>query len=202
MLVETYMNTDELFSLLKDRRTVRLYQKKQIPKVLIEKIIDAGIWASSLHGFQPWKFFVIRKEEAIKTIAEEAFNRSKKLYAGYNFILRSTAETIANAPTVIVIYNKGLVQKKMNKMGGTYRKCAKISEVQAISGAVQNMILMAHALGLGSCWLVFPIFCEKAINKLLGFDGQMVAMLTLGYPAETGVRSARKPIDETAGYVE
>ncbi|MFA5142876.1 MAG: nitroreductase family protein [Candidatus Omnitrophota bacterium] len=196
------MDTGELFSLLKDRRTVRLYQKKQIPRALVEKIIDAGRWASSLHGFQPWKFFVVRKEETIKAIAGDAFNRSKKLYAGYNFILRSTGETIANAPTVIVIYDKGLIQKKMNKMGGTYRKCAKISEVQAISGAIQNMILMAHALGVVSCWLVFPIFCEKAVNKLLGFDGQMIAMLTLGYPAEAGVRSARKPIDETVGYVE
>ena len=64
------------------------------------------------------------------------------------------------------------------------------------------MILMADTLGLGSCWLVFPIFCEKFINKLLGFDGQMVAMLTLGYPAEVGARSARKPINDIVGYIE
>ncbi len=65
------------------------------------------------------------------------------------------------------------------------------------------MILVAESLGVGSCWLDTPLFCEKEINKLLGIkDEKLIAILTLGYPAEKGRRSKRKSLSETVRFID
>ncbi len=60
----------DILRLIKERYTVRKYLNKKIPKRKIDKIIEAGIWASSVHGFQPWRFIVITNDLFIKKISD------------------------------------------------------------------------------------------------------------------------------------
>jgi len=192
----------EILKLIKKRRTIRKYKKKQVPKKILDKIIKAGRWASSIHGLQPWRFIVMRKKEVIEAISNILLKKSEKIGAGVNIILHFNSDVIRKTPSLIIIYSTCDFVKKVENLHKYYASNARIAEISAISAAIQNMILVAESLGIGSCWLDTPLFCEKEINKLLGVKNEkLVAILTLGYPAEKGKRSKRKPISETVKYL-
>jgi len=198
-----------ILKLIKERRAIRKYKNKPIPKKIIDKIIEAGIWGPSVPSFLPqsqsWKFVVIRNEKVKNGIVRILNRGSKNSGAGVNIMLSSAARIISNAFVVLVVYNsKELERKLKGRFKEIYSKFARIiktAQSSAISATIQNMILVAESLGIGSCWLDTPLFCDKQINKLLGVkDEQLVAILTLGYPAEEGKRSERKPIEETVKW--
>lgn len=192
----------DILKLIKERRTIRRYQDKPIPQRILNKIIDAGRWGPSLHSFQPWKFMIINNKKIIGNISSVLKKKNKKMYTGYNMIMNSTASTIKNAQVLIIVFNTNIVTKKMGYLGKIYVKCARLSEIEAISAAIQNIMLTAQSCKVGICWTVFPIFCEKYLKKLLGEEGDLIAILTLGIPAEKGRQpSRRSPIIETIKYI-
>lgn len=192
-----------ILKLIKNRKAIRKYQNKKISNKVIVKIIQAGTWGPALlaPGFQPWKFFVVQNRNIINLIGNELIKKAEKIGAGGNIVLRSTANTIYNAQIIIIIYNTGSLVKFACGISKFYKKFAATAEISAISAAIQNMILAAETLHIGSCWLDTPVFCMKEINDLLKVDGQLVAILTLGYPSEKGRRSKRKDFSEVVKYI-
>jgi nitroreductase len=140
----------------------------------------------------------------INKISGLILKKSKQSGAGVNILLRSSANIVGNAQAIFAIYNSGDMEKMKNKFRELYLNFAQViqrAELSAISAAIQNMILMAESLGVGSCWLDMPLFCSKEINKLLNTNNELIAFLTLGYPAEKGWRSQRKPLSETVRHI-
>lgn len=191
----------DIFNLIKNRGTVRKYKDKSVPKKIINKIIEAGSWASSIHGFQPWFFVVITQRGIIRKIAEILYIKSKKIGTGPNILMSSTANTISNAEVLIAVYNTRVFENFAKKFRNEYFEIACLSEIESISAAIQNIIISAEHYGIGSCWTVIPLFCEKEINKLINAPSKLVAILTLGYPQEKANRSKRKPKLETLKYI-
>ena len=200
----------EILELVKKRCSIRKYKEKFIPEKILNKIIEAGIWGPSVPSFinqsQPWKFVVIRNKELKKEITKIIERKAKSCGAGVNILLFSAKNTIEGASVIILIYNtkrlEYLIKEKFKVIYSRFASLIKTAQLSAISAAIQNMILVAESLGIGSCWLDTPLFCEKEINKLLGIKNEkLVAILTLGYPREKGKRSKRKPISETVKYL-
>lgn len=195
----------DILKLIKNRTTIRKYQNKPIPKKILHKIIEAGVWGPSLLavGFQPWKFKIITNKKIIHKIATILLKKSERIGIGGNIILRTGSNTISNANTIIVVYNCAPVTKFVTNFRKIYHRAAKLAELSAISASIQNMILVAHSLGIGSCWLDAPLFCEKEISKLLAeSNDKLVAILTLGYPAQKTKRSVRKPWKEIVNFAK
>ena len=191
-----------ILKLIKSRCAIRKYQKKTIPKSILTKIVEAGRWGPSIVTLQPWKFFVVTSKIKIQQIYQIVDRKIHKIGIIGRTVLFSTSEAIKSANCLILCYTTGDFVKVNANLGKKYVSLAKIAEISAISAAIQNMILVAESLGIGSCWLDTPLFCEKEINKLLGIKNEkLVAILTLGYPAENGKRSKRKPISETVEYL-
>lgn len=191
--------------LIKNRCAVRRYKDIPIPKKYIDKIIEAGKWGPSVHGFQPWRFVVITNLSLISKIANIMLKKSEKLGSGIGRYLFLTAKTIANAPLVIIVYNTNILREisfKLYKINKKYIKIAELSEIEAIAAAIQNMILLADNYGIGSCWNTIPLFCEKRINKLVGNDNQLIAIITMGYTSEKSKRLPRKAIDKIVQYIQ
>ncbi len=191
----------DILQLIKERKTIRKYQDKPIPKNVLDKIIEAGIWGPSLtaSGIQPWKFFIIREKKIKTKIVDILVKASKKIGVPGSLFLTSSSTTISNAQTVILIYSTSPLVNWAKRI----KKCLKLaqsSEIAAISAAIQNMILTAYTLGVASCWLGVPLLCAEEINKLFDANDELVSVLTLGYPAQEGKRSPRKPISETVKY--
>jgi len=189
-----------ILSLIKKRSSTRRFFNKPVPKNIINKILEAGIWGPAIHRFQPWKFVVIREIYLIKKISNLIIEKIREADIP-GFIIYPTASPLLNARVLIFVYNTNefvLAMKKMKK------KCfnrVEITEVSAISAAIQNMILTAEDLGLGSCWLDAPLFCQKEINRLLNTNHKLVATLAFGYSIDKGKRHPRKPIAESIKFV-
>ena len=153
-----------VLKVVKERCCIRKYQKKKIPPKIIDKIIEAGRGGPSVHGFQPWRFVAITNESIIIRISNILSDKADQLGSGIDRFLSLTAKTVANAPLVILIYNTNILKDvsfKLYKINKKHIKIAELSELQGISAAIQNMILVADTKGIGSCWNTIPLFCEK-----------------------------------------
>ena len=191
-----------VLGIIKKRRTIRKYFNRSISLEVLNEIIEAGVWGPSIFGSQPWEFIVIENKLIIGEVYSILLRKLKTLEVGGRFVFRSSLDAILGAQVLIAVYNSRGFEKFAAKLNETYVKFAKVAEISAISAAVQNMILVSESLGVGSCWLDTPTFCEKKINKLFGVEEKLIAILTFGYPAEKGKRSPRKSINTTVKYIK
>jgi nitroreductase len=172
--------TKDVFDAIKERRSIRAFKDEEIPEATVTRLLEAACHAPSAGNLQPWKFFVVSQGASKKRLAEAAF--------GQTFV--------AEAPTVIVVC--ALPEVSAARYGDRGRELYCLQDTAA---AVQNILLGANALGLGSCWV--GAFDEQEAAKVLDLPGHCrpVAMIPLGYPAKEGHLPARRPADEVVYLV-
>lgn len=154
-------------NIIKERRSIREYQKKLPSKTDIEKILDSGRWAPSGLNNQPWRFMVV--EESRKDGLSE--------FTKYGDIIK-------NAPMAICV---------LMDIADSYNR---EKDIMAIGACIQNMILKAHSMGLGTCWLGEILNKKKDVVNYLGLDEdlELMAVITVGYPDEEIIKGRRKPL--------
>ncbi|MBF0532842.1 MAG: nitroreductase family protein [Candidatus Omnitrophica bacterium] len=182
----------DLLEIIKRRGSTRKYQRKPIPKGIMDKILEAGIWGPSLIRFQPSFFVVIKERKTIQGIADILRKKSDALGVEGRFFVGASSRVIANAPSIILVYNMGFFVKYANIFSTFYQKSAAIAEIEVIAAGIQNMLLVAEQYGIGTCWLDHPLLWEKEVNALIKTDLPLIALLTLGYPDEPAKRAPRK----------
>ncbi len=197
------MDADDLLKLIKNRRTIRKYQDKPIPKKIIDKIIEAGRWGPSAENSQTWRFLIIEKEKVKNEFEEYLYNNiTGRFLASIRLLMKSSLEVIRKAPVCILAYNNCSLSSKASRLGKNYEKVAFISEIESVSASIENMFLMAVSLGVGMCWFTFPLLLEKKINEFFGIDNwRLMAILTLGYPAEKGRTHDIISVKEVLRYI-
>ena len=139
---------------IKERRSIRQYNEKVPKEGDIRKILEAGIWAPSGLNNQPWKFKVIEEKGEKDGLAE---------FTSYGRIIK-------NAPIAICIFlDKGTMYSREK-------------DTMAIGACIQNMLLQAHALGIGSCWLGEILNRKAKVEKYLKVRSnyELMAIVTLG----------------------
>ena len=151
-----------ILEIIKNRRSVREFQKKEIPDEIIDKLIEALIWAPSAGNLQSRKFYFVFNQEMKKKLAEAAL--------GQNFIVE--------APLVII----GCTDDKITWRYGERGK--NLYSICDVSASIQNMILLVHEQGLGTCWI--GAFDEKEVIKILNLAENLrpIAIVPVGYPSE------------------
>ena len=191
----------DVLKLIKKRRTIRKYKDKPILRQIIDKIIEAGRWAPSAHNLQPWRFLVIKNRQEIEKLALILKNAPNSILTAIKFLIKKNAEIIEKSPVVILVYNTGVLSKKAKKLGELYFINAHIAEIESISAAIENMHLIATSLGIGMAWFAMPLLMKNEISKIFHLEGELVAILTLGYPVREKRLSTRKPIAEIVKYI-
>ena len=146
-----------VFENIKTRRSVRKYSDKAISDTDLDLIVEAGRWAPSGANAQPWRFVILRDRALIEAVGEVCY------YA----LFRS--RHVAEANAVIVILGDP------SAGSATY--------IQDCTIAGTNMTLMAHALGIGSCWI--GAFEDDTVRKILSIPDRMkiTALISFGYAA-------------------
>jgi nitroreductase len=188
---------------IKRRASIRRYNDRHIPKRDLDIIIEAGVWGPSVLFLQPWKYVVVRNKKIIRLISAVINKKAKGKNIGVRSVMRSSANTIASADTLICVYDSQIVLKFAKKFGREHLKFSRIASAEAIAAAIQNMLLVAEDLSLGACWFDIVLLCETQINNILKVKGdKLIAILTFGYPGEKGMRSKRRPISEILEFVE
>jgi nitroreductase len=187
---------------IRTRRTVRRYKNRAVAGRLIKKILDAGRWAPSFHNTQPWRFIVIG-EKAKMGLVEALKKHKGKEPLIVRMTLNSGISMIKEAPVAVLIYNNRSFSRKLEKHSRYtkgYLEGVAVREIQSVACAIQNMLLEAHALGLGAAWLGIPTFREEYINRLFGTKDSLAAIITLGHPSERPRPPCRMAINEITSF--
>lgn len=165
---------------IKKRQSIRKYQDKPVEDDKLKLILEAARLAPSSSNTQPWHFIAV-KDKGLKT----------KLMHAVPLGVAAINKFIDEAPVVIVgCVTPGFFQKVTSMFG-------RENHIIDVSIAMENMVLAAEELGLGTCWIGW--FDEGKVKKLLNVPraAKVVAMLTLGYPGEGGGHATtRKAMEE------
>jgi F420 biosynthesis protein FbiB-like protein len=175
---------------MKGRRSVRRYAEQPIAPELVQRLLEAAIWAPSAHNRQPWRFAVLSSAEARCALAAAMGERLRADLtadgAAPELIERDVSRSysrISGAPLAIMVC---LSMADMDRYpDGRRNEAEYIMAVQSVAMAAQNLLLAAHAEGLGACWMCAPLFCPDVVRNALNLpaDWQPQALITLGYPA-------------------
>ena len=195
---QTMIPKHYLHQLMRDRRAIRRYQNRPIEKELIEQLLETAMWAPSAHNRQPWRFAVLTDNEdkirLARAMGEQLFkDRSSDGDPKPDIeadVARSRSR-IVGAPVVIGVF---LSMTAMDRYPDEKRNRAEyLMAVQSVAMAAQNLWLLAHAEGLGACWLCAPLFVPDLVRETLKLpdDWQAQGLMTLGWPAEERVKSRR-----------
>jgi F420 biosynthesis protein FbiB-like protein len=188
----TTLAAQPVLDAIRARRSVRRYRADPPPRALIDAALEAAGWAPSAHNRQPWRFAVLATRAARERLATAMGARlqADRLADGdppeavARDVARSRAR-LTGAPWVVVAC---LSMADMDRYPDARRAQAERTMAsQSTALALQNLLLAAHALGLGSCWLCAPLFCPDTVQATLGLpaDWEPQALVTLGWPAET-----------------
>ena len=155
---------------LRTRRSCRQFTDRNVPRELVEQVVDAGRLAATARNEQPWEFVVVTDAEARRTIAG----------------MTEYGPFIADAPVCIAVLAK---DTKYYLEDG--------------SAATQNMLVAAHALGLGACWVAGDkkAYAPRVVELLGAPTGmRLVAMAALGWPKGKPANPAKRPLAEVVHW--
>ncbi|TET99288.1 MAG: nitroreductase family protein [Anaerolineales bacterium] len=198
-------STSTLYRIIQERRSIRRFDGSSIPPEVLQRVLEAATMAPSAHNRQPWRFVIITTMEDKRSLANALGERlaEDRLADGDDpgQIERDVAqsiERISNAPVVVI---GCLSMEDMDIYPDERRITAEYNmAVQSVSMAAQNLLLAAHAEGLGACWLCAPLFAKDLVREELslpeGWEPQ--GLIILGYPAEAGQGRPRRLVDEVS----
>lgn len=148
----------ELIDLIKTRRSIRKFKEEPVPDNLIYEILEAGRWSPSGKNNQPWRFVVIKN----KSVKESLASLTK-----YSSIVKNSDFCVA------VFYH-------------TPSGYDRDKDLMSIGSCIQNMLLQAHSLNIGSVWLGEILKNKGKINPILEVDqeNENMALIAFGYSDE------------------
>ena len=185
-----------------NRRSIRKYKDKPVDKQLISDMIDAGRVAPSAKNRQPWKYIVFSgqsKEEMLDKM-EAGINReennSPSLPNSSDGIpdARNTLKIMREAPVIILVLNTN-GKSPFNPVSADDR-ITEICDTLSIGASIQNILLKATELGLGTLWIANTCFAYKELTEYLDTDKQLIGAIAVGYPDESPNPRPRKSLDE------
>lgn len=183
----------DLVTAIKERRSIRSFRSDEVPRELLEEVVATALWAPSGMNRQDWEIFVVRG--AKKDALMEVISRSQDYVLPHlqglfpQKIIRISLQVFKNlggAPVLFLVYiPKELVHldEAMGDRARFHAEFRRHARLLSAAALIQNLLLAAHALGLGTCWMTGPKYMEPEINALLGItDKELVSLIPLGYP--------------------
>lgn len=190
---------------IEDRKSIRKYKKKKVEREKIEAVLTAGLQAPSPKNRQPWRFVVIsdeKKKQELVVSMRNCIHMQVKEKADREDICASleTMDIIEQAPVLILVcYEYGMV--KQHDDGVNWPIVAKdleVVELQAIGAAVENMLLKAEELGIGTLWCADILYACEIVSKYS--SRPIVSAVCLGYKDEMPPVRVKKKILEMCTF--
>ncbi len=169
-----------VLQVIKERRSIRRFQSKPIPKDLVDQLIESLIWAPSAGNLQSRKFCFIYNKHIKEQLVKSAWGQS----------------FIAEAPLVVVCCAD-------HRIGTYYGSRGKeLYALQDVAASIQNLLLVAHELGLATVWI--GAFQEEGVTEILKLPSYLrpVAIIPVGYPAEHPIAPRRMPKEKAIVVIE
>ncbi|MFQ5833455.1 MAG: nitroreductase family protein [Candidatus Thorarchaeota archaeon] len=177
------MSVDEA---IRERRSVRAYEDRPVSENLIRQIIEAATFAPSAKNGQQWRFTVLigdSKKQFTDLYRQELDRLKFDLGSSYG-----SCNMMEKAPVVIIVWNT-------NERGWS-------TEVHSVAAAIQNLLLKAYSLGLGTCWIGDIFYTHNAIMDHFKKPWNLLAAITVGWPAVNPKMKPRLSVDEVTDFLD
>jgi nitroreductase len=160
----------DLIEGIRTRRSIRKYSNRPVTREQLREIVRLGTMAPSGLNNQPWRFVTVQDRDLLHKLS---------LLTKYSYIIEKASACIA------VFIDKDAMYHETK-------------DHQAIGACIQNMLLAAHGMGLGAVWLGEILKNAKEVRELLGLPDKLdlMAIVAVGYPAGTGGKPDRRPVEE------
>lgn len=189
--------TDErdFFSVVGRQRACREFADRAVDEEVVARVLDAATKAPSAENAQPWEFVVVRDPETravVGRLIEAAWKRGGRDWAAGRLspslladVDRGASGGVAGAPVIVVV-------------GVDLERCPETEVATSIGPAVQNLLLAATALGLGSALTTLATYSGDRLRELVGLPSRIepVAVVPLGWPARPLGPPRREPFAE------
>ena len=200
---------------IKDRRSIRKFKPDAISEMDLHTILEAGIAAPSSKNRQPWHFTVVRGDakEELAQVMERGLNLEIKAHEPFlpdsmKFIngAFTSVNVMREAPVVVLVSNdRGRCTDFAENLSADER-VAELCNVQSVAAAVENMLLAAQEMGIGSLWIcdvffAYPELSEWMEKKNLS-HGMLVAALAFGYADEAPKARTRKSLHDVVTFIK
>lgn len=161
------MNHEVILNIIKERRSIRKYTNEKVPMKILKLLIEAARWAPSAGNLQPWKFILITDDLVVDAL--------KLISPGM----------LRKPPSLIILCHD---ESRM--------KLARDLQLLDLGAAMQNILLYAHSLNLGTCPIASSD-CE-GIAEILELPTHIkpILLIAVGRPAEKPNPPARLPLNE------
>ncbi|MEM1559064.1 MAG: nitroreductase family protein [Candidatus Bathyarchaeia archaeon] len=163
----------DIFQAITGRRSIRTFKTDPVSRETLIRILEAAQWAPSAGNMQARDFIVVEDQDVKVKLAEASW--------GQYFI--------AEAPVVVVVCAN--LERSAQRYGERGRTLYAILDAAA---AVENMLLAAYALGLGTCWI--GAFDDDRVKRILSLPDHVkpIAIIPIGYPGRQPRPTPRIPI--------
>lgn len=205
----------ELQNALRGRKSIRRFKPDPVPTSDIEKMVYAASLAPSGGNMQPWHFVAVtdtqKRDEMVHIVHDEWVALSRKMPK------RSPRSLVAslvfsNAPLVFVVLMIPFPLEKdpffslfLKERGitGSIDRYGGFVNVQGTAAAIQNLLLTAHELGYGACWLRVPYYAKDRLEQYLDVEPpwEILALIPVGIPDHDSKKPDRKSVKEILAIV-
>jgi nitroreductase len=185
---------------LRTRRSIAKLKPDEIPRELIEQILETALWAPNHKRLEPWKFFVFSGagREKLAAAFVENYRRDHPDASDEELQTkaRKSADRVLVAPATIVVTSDAHEDNVLD-----------LENFAATAAAVEHILLAAHALGLGAYWRTGDAAYtapRNAVKELIGVDEstRLVAFVILGYPDMESKEGRRAPLAEKTTWFD
>jgi coenzyme F420-0:L-glutamate ligase/coenzyme F420-1:gamma-L-glutamate ligase len=201
-------HTTDLQSFLRTRRSIRRFKPDPVPDSVVQIVLSTATYAPSAHNRQPWRFCIVtdlsvksRLAEAMGTDFERDLTRDGVSHEKIQAQLKRSKDRITSAPVAILLC---LDMSEMDSYPDEKRQHAeRMMAIQSVAAAGLQLLLAAHAEGLGGVWVCSPLFAGETIRKTLNLseNWEPQAMFFIGYPDESPEARERKIIESVSLFL-
>jgi len=191
------------YDFLQTRRSIRSFRDVPVPEGVMRRILTAAGRAPSAHNRQPWRFVVVEPGDRRETLAREMSDhwRDEQRAAGsltpeLEERIQSRESRLINAPAVVVLCMT--LEEMQIHAEARHQDAERTMAVQSVALAGGQLLLAAHAEGLGAFWAGAALFAPDAVRRSLQLPPawEPQGMILMGEPSAAGLDRGRKPLDE------
>jgi len=200
----------ELSEAINKRTSVRFYQEREVEKEKLRELIEAAIRAPTASGLENWLFVIYKSEEVREKVYKLILEGHLEYYKNRGLpeekmkkLKQRFEEGMYKAPVYIGVFiNKEVKILKSEK----YSELEFYWAIESAAMAIQNLMLKAIELSLGTCYIGVTNFphIEEELKEIAGLDEKyfLVGLITVGYPARDEIpRKRRKSVEEVSRFV-
>ena len=192
----------DVYEAISARRSIRRFKDEPLADEVVEKILQAGILAPSGKNRQPWRFYVVSggpKKAEMVGILRAALQRLSA--EGHNMRWpEHSVDIMERAPVTVFVCNPE--GQRPWFAHGSDQAMMQVVDTQSVEAAIQNMLLVAQAEGVGSLWICDVFIAYDDLCDWLGEKGELIAAISFGYADEAPAARPRKPLSDVAVWVK